>query len=398
MLLRRSTPFSSSRNLLLSPRYRFLSSTNGTGDSDENGQTESSSDPEQAGRSLAKLSKMAQTLRKAIEEQAQFNLQPPELLVTLEKEVDEAYDLLRNALNRAGRPCTIEELGDRINTNIVPIPAEALDFRDLLNADLLRDNIERTLVSLQVFPPVEAMLDGSDKPLGKPDKKAAAKQALQAEKDQKDWNGEDGTAEQVLTELRPVSPEELQKRKKYMENAIKMENVLSGYDTALLEVGRVHKVTKGGTTFSLRALVIIGNRNGTAGYGEGKSDNSQHAIERACRDAKRNLLCVDLYDNRTIAHRVHGKFVKSKVSLWPAPKGTGISANNNFSAVFQLFGLKDVGAKLHGPRSLTNGVKALFNALSKLQTAEKIAQARGLESLMRPPLPPNGVRRRLRAL
>lgn len=397
MLFRRNTPFSFNRSLLLSPQNRFLSSTSEAGKSDGNGQIEPNSDPEQAGRSLAKLSKMAQVLRKAIEEQAKHSLQPPELLVTLEKEVDEAYDLLRTALNRAGRPCTVEELGDRINKNIVSIPAEALDFRDLLRADLLRDDIERTLVSLQVFPPAEAMLDGSDKPLGKPDKKEV-KQALQANKDWTDRNDENGTEEQVLTELRPVSPEELQRRKTHMEDAIKMESVLSGYDTALLEVGRVHKVTKGGTTFSLRALVVIGNRNGTAGYGEGKSDTSQHAIERACRDAKRNLLCVDLHDNRTIAHRVQGKFVKSRVSLWPAPKGTGISANNNFSAIFQLFGLKDVGAKLHGPRSLTNGVKALFNALSKLQSTERIAEARGLESLMRPPLPPSGVRRRPRAL
>ncbi|KAI0563175.1 Ribosomal protein S5 [Gracilaria domingensis] len=370
-------------------------------DVNANGQTkDSNSDPEEAGRSLAKLSRMAQELRKSIEREARHDLQHPELLVTLEQEVDEAYDIIRKALDRAGRPCTIEELGDRINKNIVSVPVEALGYRDLLRADLLRDQIERTLVSLQVLPPQEAMVDGSDKPFGRPDKKS--KQQPQGLTEAEESNEQDGDSEEkveVLKELRAVSAEELKKRKAYMEDAIKMENVLSGYDTALLEVGRVHKVTKGGTTFSLRALVVIGNRNGTAGYGEGKSDNQHHAIERACRDAKRNLLHINLRDERTIAHRIRGQFVKSKVSLWPAPQGTGISANNNFTAVLQLFGVKDVGAKLHGPRSLTNAIKALFNALSRLQTDENIKEARGLATLVNPPLPAkNSSKRRFRAL
>ncbi|CAN8076875.1 unnamed protein product [Agarophyton chilense] len=361
---------------------------------------ESNSDPEQAGRSMAKLCRMAQVLRKAIEDQARYDLQHPELLVTLEQEVDEANEIIRQALDRAGRPCTIEELGDRINKNVVSIPVEAMGYRDLMRAEMLRDQIERTLVSLQQLPPQEAMIDGSDKPFGRPNKKEKLKMLEAVKKEDMNDHAETPEGEeQVLKELRPVSPEELKKRKMYMEDTIKMENVLAGYDTALLEVGRVDKVTKGGTTFSLRALVVIGNRNGTAGYGEGKSDNQVHAIERACRDAKRNLLHIDLRDNRTIAHRIQGKFVKSKVSLWPAPRGTGISANNNFSAVFQLFGLKDVGAKLHGPRSLTNAIKALFNAMSRLQTAEDIRETRGLASLSRVPLPQNGASKpRLKAL
>lgn len=175
-----------------------------------------------------------------------------------------------------------------------------------------------------------------------------------------------------------VSGKEIARRKKELEESAASSNVLQGFDTALLEVSRVAKVTRGGTTMNMRALIAIGNRAGTAGYGEGKSDTIPHAIERACRDARRNLLYIDRFQDRTVSHGSIGRYVQSKVVIWPVPKGRGISANNNFNAVFQLFGLKDIGAKLHGPRSLTNSVKALFNGLSKVRSGEEVASVRGL--------------------
>lgn len=357
-------------------------------------------DKEGAGRDLAKLAKISGILREAIQKNAQEVGSPPEILVTLEQDVMEANDLIKNALRKAGNPCSVEELADRINRNVVAIPVEALDYKDLLRANMLRDSIEEILVSLQVMPPEDTMLPGTGKPFSRLERKELRR------RQQEEENGKpqsvslstaDFTDENAApTELRPPSEEELARRKAHLENLTSMEEVLRGYDTALLEVGRVHKVVKGGTTMSMRALVAIGNRNGTAGFGEGKSDTAQHAIERACRDAKRNLLHIDLHQDRTIFHRARGKYVKSQVTLWPAPQGTGVSANNNFSVIFQLFGLKDIGAKLHGPRSLSNAVKALFNALSQVKTPESIARARGLQEIVRPS-PPSlapGVRRR----
>lgn len=356
-------------------------------------------DTEGAGRTLAKLSKIAQVLRERINKEAREELNAPELLVSLEQEVDEAMTIIKKALDGAGCPCTPEELGDHIDRNIICIPTQALGYKEFLRASQLRDEIERTLISLQVMPPKDTMLDGAGKPFCKLDRKRLRdEKALEEARKIAIAEGfvtgnieeaeEEQEREQVLTELRPVSDEELAKREAHMRDATKMENVLKGYDTALLEVGRVNKVTKGGTTMSMRALVIIGNRKGTAGYGEGKSDNAQHAIERACRDAKRNLMYIDRLDDRTIHHRVRGKYVKSKVTLWPSPRGAGISANNNFTAVFRLFGLKDVGAKLHGPRCMANSVKSLFNALSQIRTAEEVRQARGLSELIIPTMPP----------
>lgn len=360
-----------------------------------------SSDLEQAGRSLAKLAKIAQVLQETIEISAREAKQAPELLAEVQKDADTATDLIKRALDKAGRPCTLEQLSDRIDQNVVCIPTEAMGYRDYMRVESLRDDIERALVSMDVLPPKECQLDGAGKLYSKLDRKAAREKARleeaglsQLPAGERD-EGKQKDEDIALPELRPVSELDLKRRKEHMERSTTMEFVLRGYDTALLEVGSVHKVLKGGTTMSMRALVIIGDRKGTAGYGEGKSDNAQHAIERACRDAKRNLLNISLYRGHTITHRVQGGYVKSRVTLWPAPKGSGVSANNNFSAIFQLIGLKDVGAKFHGPRSLSNAVKALFNALSNLQTEEDIRGARGLPELTRQTLPPaRGVKRR----
>lgn len=382
--------------------FRSLTTESDLGDN--NGGQEELIDKEGAGRDLAKLSKLAQVLRREISVEASSGTNSPDFLLQLEKETNEAFDIIKKALDKSGRPCTVEELGDRINENIVQVPVEALNYRDYLRAAELRDDIEQSIVHLNVLPPVEAMLDTANRPMCKLERKAQ-REALKAAEQAKQQEQEISTeivkeeVEEILPELRPVSKEQLAMRKSYMEQATKMETVLQGYETALLEVRRVHKVVKGGTTMSMKALVVIGNRNGVAGYGEGKSDTGAHAIERACRDAKRNLLCINRFQDRTINNRVLGKYVRSQVSLWPAPRGTGISANNNFASVLQLFGIKDIGAKLHGPRSLSNSIKALFNALSLIRTEESILSTRGLKELPHFQVAKKpGIRRRARAL
>lgn len=384
-------------------QIRMFCSVDGDADSHKK---EDDEDKEGAGRDLAKLAKISRALRSAIEKTARENQSPPEILVPLEQDVDEATQLIKTALEKAGSPCTIEELADRINDNVLKVPVHALNYKDLLRANALRDSIEGTLISLQVVPPLDAVLDGHGRLWSKVDRKAQRRKAqlesgqATGQEAQRDAPSE-SEIEAAPTELRPPSEADLAKRKAHMEKAASMDQVLRGYDTALLQVGRVHKVVKGGTTMSMRALVVIGNRKGTAGYGEGKSDTAQHAIERACRDAKRNLLHIDLHQGRTIFHRVKGSYVKSRVTMWPAPKGTGISASNNFFAVLQLFGLKDVGAKLHGPRCLSNAVKALFNTLSNVQSPQSVAAARGLKEIVKPRLleiPKGAKRPRLRAL
>lgn len=349
----------------------------------------------QAGRDLAKLATMARGAADAIRNGTEEIELAPNLHVHMEQEIAEANRIVRDALNNVGRPCTVDELADRVNSNVVPIPMGALGYKSLLRAEYLRDSLERFMVQVNVLPPKEAWVDGSGKPFSRLARKEQKRKELLGKIGLGDStpSTNDEAAEQN-TGVHTVPEAELKRRKADMESATKLSFVLQGFDTALIEVGRTHKVVKGGTNLSMRALVVIGDKKGTAGYGEGKSKTAAHAIERACRDARRNLLKINLYQDRTIHHRVKGKYVKSLVSLWPAPPGSGISANNNFSAIFQLFGLKDIGAKLHGPRCLTNAVKALFNALSRVYTAEEIAATRGLQIISRDEFAPRRTRQK----
>lgn len=342
------------------------------------------SNEEHAGRDLAKLALIAQSMRSAISVAGSRGDFTPDLLVDFEAVANEALRLVADTLEAAGQPCTTEQLVDRVNNDIVSIPRDALDYRSYLKVGNLRDELEQFMVAMNALPPSEAFIDGAGKPFSRLDRRALRR--LAGEESRSEETSDTDAAEasyglqqrSVNSRLPVVSPGEIARRRAELEASAEIENVLKGFDTALLEVTRVNKVTRGGTTMSMRALVAIGNRAGSAGYGEGKSDTVAHAIERACRDAKRNLLYIDRYDNRTIFHRSNGQYVRSRVTLWPAPPGRGISANNNFNAILQLFGLKDVGAKLHGPRSKTNAVKALFNGLSRIRSAEAIANTRGL--------------------
>lgn len=349
---------------------------------------------------LARLAKVAQTLESALETDNVRNNQPSDTVSSLRAEVNEAHKIIRSALDKSGRPCTVDQLAERIQENVVPIATSALDYKDYLRATDLRDSIEEALVDLQIFPPREAFLDGEGKRFCRLERRRERQLQQQglAIADSDDLFSNSLTAnheDSALTELRPVTQDELERRKAYLESCSTIEHILRGFDTVLLEVSRVHKVVKEGTTMRMRALVAIGNRKGVAGYGEGKAETPQHAIERACRDAKRNLLHIDLYKNRTIHHRVTGKFVGNRVSMWPKPEGSGITGNNNYMAILQLFGIKDVGAKQHGSKTLTNSVKALFNALSNLQTPAAICQSRGIPELERaPPLRSRSVRYR----
>lgn len=375
------------------------------------------------GRVLGRLSRMATTLKHTLENEEIGQYQLPLLSIELDQEIEEAFSIIRSSLNEIGRPCSVEELGDRINENIIPFPPNALTYKNYLRATDLRDSMEDYLAKMEVYPPKESFLDGHGKLFCRLERRELRKQIEQEQFQQsqgrivssssniEEKDGVDGEYDDMdsiqklllqqqqqqqtniqlqkeeleLPELRPISPEELEKRKKYLEDMTSISTVLRGFDTALLQVGRVHKVVKEGTTMRMRALVVIGNRKGTAGYGEGKSETAQHAIERACRDAKRNLLHLDLYQGRSIYHRVRGKFIRCQVSLWPKPRGSGITGNNNYAAIFQLFGISDVGAKQHGSRNLINAVKALFNALSQLETPQSICESRGLSYLPRAP-------------
>ena len=89
------------------------------------------------------------------------------------------------------------------------------------------------------------------------------------------------------------------------------------------------------------------------------------------------MIEVSLNDT-TIPHEVQGEFGAGRVLLKPAAPGTGIIAGKTVRAVVELAGIKNIRAKSLRSNNPTNVVKATFEALKALKTAEEIAELRGL--------------------
>ena len=149
-----------------------------------------------------------------------------------------------------------------------------------------------------------------------------------------------------------------------------------GFDKVLVEVRRVTKVVKGGRTLRMSALVIVGNKKGHIGFGLGKAIETNDAIEKATQQAKKNLITVPIVNN-TIPHEVVGKYSATSILMLPSKEGTGIIAGGAARSVLELTGIKNITAKKHGSNNKINVVRATFEGLKALRTAEQIAELRG---------------------
>lgn len=148
-------------------------------------------------------------------------------------------------------------------------------------------------------------------------------------------------------------------------------------EDTVVKVFRCAKVVKGGRRFSFAALVVVGDRNGTVGVGYSKANEVPQAVEKAVKDAKKNLCKVSLLD-RTIPHQVTGKYRATKITLVPAGAGTGVIAGSSARAVLEYAGVKDVLTKIYGSTSAKNVVKATLECLLKLRTKEAFESMRGV--------------------
>ncbi|MCP4440471.1 MAG: 30S ribosomal protein S5 [Aureispira sp.] len=145
----------------------------------------------------------------------------------------------------------------------------------------------------------------------------------------------------------------------------------------LVTLNRVAKVTKGGRTFSFSAIVVVGDGNGTVGHGLGKAREVSSAIAKAVDDAKKSLIKVPIYKG-TIPHEQLGKYGAGKVLVRPAADGTGVIAGGAMRAVLEMAGVHNVLAKSQGSSNPHNVIKATIDALTKLRSAQTVAQHRGI--------------------
>ena len=145
----------------------------------------------------------------------------------------------------------------------------------------------------------------------------------------------------------------------------------------LVVVNRVSKTVKGGRIARFAALMVVGDGNGHVGFGLGKAAEVPEAIRKGIEDAKKNMIQVFLKDT-TIPHEVLGEYGAGKVLLKPAAPGTGVIAGKTVRAVVELAGIKNIRAKSLRSNNPTNVIKATFECLKSLRTAEQVAKTRGI--------------------
>ena len=144
----------------------------------------------------------------------------------------------------------------------------------------------------------------------------------------------------------------------------------------VVAINRVSKTVKGGRIMKLSALVVVGDQNGTIGFGIGKSSEVPDAIRKGIEDAKKNLHHITLRGT-TIPHEVVGKFGAGEVLMKPAPKGTGVIAGGAVCDVMEVAGIRDVRTKCIRSNNPCNVVSATMQGLLSLRDAEQVAAMRG---------------------
>ena len=144
-----------------------------------------------------------------------------------------------------------------------------------------------------------------------------------------------------------------------------------------IDINRVTKVVKGGRQMRFSATVVVGNRKGKVGLGTGKAKEMPDAVRKAKDAAMKNLINVELIENRTISHDIITKEGAVRVMLKPAAEGTGVKAGGPVRDVLELAGVKDVLSKSLGSSTKINMARATLRALAEQKSPAHVAELRG---------------------
>jgi small subunit ribosomal protein S5 len=140
------------------------------------------------------------------------------------------------------------------------------------------------------------------------------------------------------------------------------------FDQKILNIRRVTRVVAGGRRFSFSVALVAGDKKGAVGLGLGKAGDTALAINKALRNAKKNMIRLNLTKTMSIPHELSAKFSSSYIVLRPN-KGRGLVAGSVIRDIVKLSGIKDITGKiLSNSKNKLNNAKATMSALSQISS------------------------------
>jgi small subunit ribosomal protein S5 len=140
---------------------------------------------------------------------------------------------------------------------------------------------------------------------------------------------------------------------------------------------QTQKKTQQGNVISFSAMAVAGDKKNHIGIGFGKARETLPAREKAVRNSKLNIIRIERgfespeaeKENsipHTVPFKVEGKCGSVRITLIPAPRGTGLVTGDECKKILKLAGIKDAYVRTKGKtKTAFNLAKACVDALSK---------------------------------
>lgn len=144
------------------------------------------------------------------------------------------------------------------------------------------------------------------------------------------------------------------------------------FDQKILAIRRVARVAAGGRRFNFSVAIVIGDRKGSVGVGIGKAGDTSMAIDKAIRNARKQMVRLPLTKTSSIRYEVRAKYSSARIIIIPAP-GRGLVAGSAIRTVLELAGVKDVTAKIVSPsKNKLNIARATVAALASIVSRKAV--------------------------
>lgn len=155
---------------------------------------------------------------------------------------------------------------------------------------------------------------------------------------------------------------------------------MDAYEHSVILIRRTAKVMEGGKRMRFSAMVAVGDKKGKVGLGISKAAEPRTAIEKARREAKKNLVHVRIV-NGTIPHQMEHRFHAAKIFMRPAKEGTGLIAGSSVRTVLELAGVRNAAAKIYGSNNKIVNAYCALEMLKKFKTEKDLINQRGITAV-----------------